>query len=106
MLRKVFSATVLIFCLNSAYAAENRVTGAITKIDCGDGTNLEITTMKKRHLEGVCYEKWCDQLCGERTEDARARTIGRKISASVRVVNTEEAESGSLANEFFHITLE
>ena len=39
-------------------------------------------------------------------EAARNRTIGKRISVSIRVINMEEAEDGVLSNEFYNINLE
>ncbi len=106
MLPRIILALSLIIGPTVVRAAENRVTGTVISVICGDATNFELRLGSKRRLQGVCYETWCDQLCGERASRARARMIGRKLSTSVRVVNTEEPESGAIANEFFNITLE
>lgn len=86
-------------------AAERRISGTIMKVDCGDGTILVLKQKSGKKVEGVCYEKWCDSLCGERAVDARNRMAGRQIEASIRVVDTEEPGSGAIANELFDIFL-
>ena len=95
------------FILSSpTYAAERRVSGTISEVDCGDGTNFAIRKQNGKRLLGVCYEKWCENLCAENAASARNRLIGTNVSFSVRITNTEEPSSGSLANEFYNMTLE
>ncbi len=95
------------FVLSSpTYAAEMRVTGTIIEVDCGDATNFAVRDENGKRLFGVCYENWCENLCAENAASARNRLIGTKVSFSVRITNTEEPSSGSLANEFHNMTLE
>ena len=96
----------LIFDVAETMAADRRVSGIISKIECGDGTDLSLRLTNRKIIAGVCFEKWCEALCGDRMEAARNRTIGKRISASVRVVNMEEAEEGVLSNEFYNINFD
>ena len=89
-----------------ACAAERRVSGTITEVDCGDGTNLSVSDQNGKHFFGVCYEGWCESLCADSSGSARNRIIGTKVSFSVRITNTEEPSSGSLANELYNMTLD
>jgi hypothetical protein len=91
---------------SSTYASERRVSGTIIEVDCGDGTNFAVRKENGRRLLGVCYEKWCEDLCAENAASARNRIKGKKFSFSVRVTNIGEPSSGSLANEFYNMTLE
>lgn len=105
-MRALISWCVVLVAVDPTVAAERRVSGLISKITCGDGTDLTITMRTKKKLTGVCYENWCEKLCGEKAVDTRKYKIGTSISASVRVINTEESEVGAISNEFFNITLE
>lgn len=89
-----------------AYAAERRISGTITEVDCGDGTNLSVSDQNGKHFFGVCYEDWCESLCADNAGSVRKKIIGTKVSFSIRITNTEEPSSGSLANEFYNMTLE
>jgi hypothetical protein len=105
LLRCFCLASMLSLNMGEADAAERRISGTIVAVDCGDATNFIVRQNDGERLSGVCYEKWCEGLCGEQAVSAKRRMIGREISMSIRVVNTEEASSGSLANEFYHMTL-
>ena len=89
-----------------AFASDRRVSGTITEVDCGDGTNFAILEPNGKRLLGVCYENWCENLCAENAEAARNRLMGTKVSFGIRITNTEEPSSGSLVNEFYNMTLE
>jgi hypothetical protein len=88
------------------YASESRVSGTIIEVDCGDGTNITVRKENGKRLFGVCYETWCENLCADNAASARNRIKGKKVSFSIRITNTEEPSSGSLANEFYNITLD
>ena len=111
MIKKIYLMMLVLSTVATNYAsslsaADRRLTGIIAKIDCGDATNLSLRLSNRSLIIGACMAQWCESLCGPRMEQARNRTIGKRISASVRVINMEEEEEGVLSNEFYNITLE
>ena len=106
LLTNIFVLIAGFMLSSSIYASERRVSGAIIEVDCGDGTNFTVRKENGKRLLGVCYEKWCENLCAENAASARNRIKGKKVSFSVRITNTEEPSSGSLANELYNMTLD
>jgi hypothetical protein len=101
-------ATYVSIATTAAFAesSNRRISGNIIKIECGDATNLSLRLTNRKIVTGACMERWCEALCGDRMATARKRTIGKRISTSVRIINMEESEEGVLANEFYNTHFE